>query len=151
MGCRHTSGFTLIELLIVVAIIGIVSAIAIPNIMNAIDQSKQKRTMADIRALGEAVESYAVDASFYPISGNLNALEGILKPTYIKVWPAADGWQNGLVYTPDATPGQGYTIRSTGKDSVAEGSPSGGATKSFDCDIVFMNGQFMQWPEGTQR
>jgi len=151
MGSENTAGFTLIELLIVVAILGIVSAIAIPNLMNAIDQSKQKRTMADIRALGEAIESYSVDATIYPTAGNLDSLEGVLKPSYIRVWPAADGWQNVLVYAPDTNPGQGYTLRSNGKDGIAEGSPSGGATKSFDCDIVFMNGQFMQWPEGTQQ
>ena len=63
---RKQSGFTLIELLIVVAIIGIIAAIAIPNLLNAIDRGKQKRTMADIRSVGTAVESYAVDVNFYP-------------------------------------------------------------------------------------
>ena len=46
---RKDKGFTLIELLIVVAIIGIIAAIAIPNLLNAIDRGKQKRTMADLR------------------------------------------------------------------------------------------------------
>ena len=54
-----------------------------------------------------------------------------------------------MIYSPAA--GSGYTIRSAGKDGITEGSPSGGATKSFDCDIMFVNGQFVQWPEGSQK
>ncbi|OYV98709.1 MAG: hypothetical protein B7Z68_00255, partial [Acidobacteria bacterium 21-70-11] len=47
---RKQKGFTLIELLIVVAIIGIIAAIAIPNLLNAINRGRQKRTMADMRS-----------------------------------------------------------------------------------------------------
>ncbi len=61
---NRQKGFTLIELLIVVAIIGIIAAIAIPNLLNAIDRGKQKRTMADMRSVGTAIESYAVDNNF---------------------------------------------------------------------------------------
>ncbi len=63
---RDQTGFTLVELLIVVAIIGIIAAIAIPNLLNAIDRSKQKRTMADLRSVGTSVEEYAIDNSVYP-------------------------------------------------------------------------------------
>src|SRR2546428_6919982 len=92
----NRSGFTLIELLIVVAIIGIIAAIAIPNLLNAIDRGKQKRTMADIRSVGTAVEEYALDNNFYPIQatqGNLNpTITEAIEPVYIKVAPSNDGW-----------------------------------------------------------
>src|SRR5207249_8005006 len=88
-------GFTLIELLIVVAIIGIIAAIAIPNLLNAIDRGKQKRTMADMRSIGTAVESYAVDNNFYP-KGLANAaaaaISAHVSPIYIKTVPTTDGW-----------------------------------------------------------
>jgi prepilin-type N-terminal cleavage/methylation domain-containing protein len=58
--------FTLIELLIVVAIIAILAAIAVPNFLEAQVRSKIARVRADIRSLGTALEAYAVDYSQYP-------------------------------------------------------------------------------------
>ena len=61
-----TSGFTLIELLIVVAIIAILAAIAIPNFIEAQVRSKVSRCKADMRSIGLAIEAYRVDNPVYP-------------------------------------------------------------------------------------
>ncbi|MFH1743705.1 MAG: prepilin-type N-terminal cleavage/methylation domain-containing protein [bacterium] len=59
-------GFTLIELLIVVAIIGILAAIAVPNFMNAQVRAKVARVENDFRTLATALESYFLDNNGYP-------------------------------------------------------------------------------------
>lgn len=61
------SGFTLIELLIVVAIIAILAAIAVPNFLEAQTRSKASRAKSDLRTIVTALESYAVDNNTYPI------------------------------------------------------------------------------------
>ncbi len=153
---RKQTGFTLIELLIVVAIIGIIAAIAIPNLLNAIDRGKQKRSMADMRSLGTAVESYSVDVNFYPISTSMATIVSLgatnlgIQPVYIKLAPTKDGWGGTYFYGSD-TGGSGsdYTISSYAKDKKVSGA-SAGATSDFDCDIIFQNGTFTAYPEGVQ-
>ncbi len=72
----HTrKGFTLIELLIVVAIIAILAAIAVPNFLEAHVRAKASRARADMRTIAVAIESYTVDYNRPPIGfweGNLS-------------------------------------------------------------------------------
>ena len=70
------SGFTLIELLIVVLIIAILAAIAVPNFLEFQTRAKVSRAKSDLRALATAIEAYYVDEQSYPpcnsfaVSGN---------------------------------------------------------------------------------
>jgi type II secretion system protein G len=147
---RKQKGFTLIELLIVVAIIGIIAAIAIPNLLNAINRGRQKRTMADMRSIATAIESYSVDFNFYPKVGATKVVDWntYLTPTFIKRMPSTDGWNQTLLALGD-TGGTSYTIWSQAKGALGT-LAAGGPTTDFTAAIVFSNGQFAHWPEGMQ-
>jgi len=63
---RMRGAFTLIELLIVVAIIAILAAIAVPNFLEAQVRSKVSRCKSDLRSLATALEAYRTDNNNYP-------------------------------------------------------------------------------------
>ena len=74
------SGFTLIELLIVVAIIGILAAIAIPNFLNAQVRAKVSRCEADMKTIATALEMYRVDRNAYPPENYMSPYLEIVDP-----------------------------------------------------------------------
>ena len=149
---RAERGFTLIELLIVVTIIGIIAALAFPNLKNAMDRAKQKATMTNMRGIGNALELYSVDFNTYPRGLNdagAATLSNMLSPNYMRTVPPADEW-NGQWHVDTNASGSQYTITSYGRDG-APGTNTGGPTGNVDCDIVYTNSAFYQWPSSQQQ
>lgn len=146
--------------LFVVAVLGIVAAIAIPNMLTAMQRSKQKRTMADMRLVSTAVDAYGTENNGYPNVASYDELRPLLTPKFMSAMPKIDGWGHPFRYAcveEQEARCTAYVLGSGGKDgnfahdTAKEylDAPLGG-TSSFDCDLIYSNGQFIDYPEGVQ-
>jgi len=116
-------GFSLLELLVVIAIIGVLATIVVANLGNAMQRSRQKQTMADLRTLGLGVESAFNTCGAYPVdpSGTAaatcdpptptGAALGMAKARILTTVPVCDGWGRPFRWTDagdttPATPGE---------------------------------------------
>lgn len=144
-------GFTLIELLIVATIIGLIVAIAIPNLLNAIQRARQSSTLADANAIGKGLSMYQQDHILYPIAAKDTNAESIRTSIviYFRSFNPTDGWKTPFLYT--STDGRHYTLISYGRDRVASEPYTPGPTMFFDDDLVITDGMFLQFPEGAQQ
>ena len=127
---RNSKGFTLIELMIVVVIIGILAAIAIPNFISMQDRAKEGSVKANMHTVQLAIEDFAVqNDGTYPVAADDAAVEANLPggaypnnpfDTSVEMgmaWAAAPAAAGDVGSNPAATT-DGYNLRGFGKTAL---------------------------------
>ena len=172
---RPGRGFTLIELIIVVAIVGIITAILIPNLLDALQKAKQRSTVAEMRAVGQAWFSWLTDEVSAAAAGSTQTFDfGSLDESltaaelldllfesstmfYIRDVPTRDGWGHPMEYawSGDLLSAHVMGIRSLARDGLP--GPSGDpytlgpfTATAYDEDIVWLDGFFVRYPAGAK-
>jgi general secretion pathway protein G len=126
MGVRRSEGFTLLEMIAVVAIIGILVGIALPNYKTAIRQAREAVLREDLFRFRDVIDQYYADKGKYPASLDVLVEEGYLRK--LPADPITGGADWEVVHSeadpdnPSETPGV-YDVKSASTATSQAGTP----------------------------
>jgi hypothetical protein len=117
---------------------------------DAYSYGTRRRTMADLRHMGRAIDAWAKEHNGgYPVCNGIDEVQKCLGKSLgadqMATLRLDDAWGKSLMYWSDKD-GKEYLLISYATDGVWDGAGRTGPTDNLDCDIVFSNGDFAQWP-----
>ena len=121
-GNRPESGFTLIELIVVVAIIGILVAVAMPVYKDSVNRSREAVLREDLWIMRDAIDQYFTDKGHYP-----EGLQTLIEDKYIKQLPvdpftkSADSWVTETAESDESTPDAPAGIKNVKSGAAGNG------------------------------
>lgn len=136
------AGYTLTEMLVVLVIIGLISAIVVPQTLGQMDRAKVRAARLKMESVAAALEMYSADLARYPTAAEgLSALSE--PPADALDWAGPylsdrallkDPWGHAIAYAPPPGAGEKFSLTSLGSD----GKPGGAG---FKRDIVLQAAQ----------
>ncbi len=121
VGASRAGGFTLVELMIVMLIIGVLAAIAIPSYTASVKSAREATLRTDLQVLREAVDSYTLDKEKAPQS-----IDDLVQAGYLKEIPKDPMTQSNTTWTPD----QDETVQSVDQTDPGITNIHSGATQA---------------------
>jgi type II secretory pathway pseudopilin PulG len=154
-GCAIAAVIAVVGLVMLLPVIGILAAIAIPNFIDARAKAQQVRTLSDLRAISVAIETARANTGSLPANTDIESVLSEVREHSGSQLSAADAWGHPYRYScwsEDGSPGcTSYAVVSAGSDGVFEHDdprdyrsprppPASPGIPSYDVDLAIVDG-----------